>query len=271
MKKRGEITDEEYENLRPRNAKIARAHGTAKIHKDFHTLPPFRSIIDTTGTTHYSVGKFITEMLNHLTINQHSLKDSFDAAERIKSVSHLLSEGYVFVSLDVVSLFTNVPLKKTIEVVLKRVYEQKQVDTKLKKRTLKKLIMDTCTLTAFSFNGKMYEQVDGVSMGASLGPVLANIIMTELERVIVDELIEKGIIRFYARYVDDTILLVKPSDVDMIMGMFNSFHPNLQFTIDKFENKTPHFLDLEIHPGGITIYRKDTHTGQYTNFESATP
>jgi len=31
--------------------------------------------------------------------------------------------------------------------------------------------------------------MDGVSMGAALGPVLANIIMTEMERVVVDRLI----------------------------------------------------------------------------------
>ena len=31
---------------------------------------------------------------------------------------------------------------------------------------------------ALSFNNKLYEQRDGVSMGGLLGPVLANIIMT---------------------------------------------------------------------------------------------
>ena len=50
----------------------------------------------------------------------------------------------------------------------------------LKKSTLKKLLLDTCTKTAFSFNNQLYEQVDGVSMGGSLGPLLANIIMVEL-------------------------------------------------------------------------------------------
>ena len=61
------------------------------------------------------------------------------------------SDEYVFASLDVVSLFTNVPLKKNL---------------------------DACQKTAFSFNGKMHEQTDDVSMGEPLGPVLANIIMT---------------------------------------------------------------------------------------------
>ena len=119
-------------------------------------------------------------MFNPLTQNEYSLKDSFQAAEKINAIpNHLYEEGYRFVSFDVKSLFTNVPLQKTIQVILDRVYNKKLIQTKLKKRTLKKLILDTCSKTAFLCNNVVHEQIDGVSMGASLGPVLANIIMTE--------------------------------------------------------------------------------------------
>ena len=107
-------------------------------------------------------------------------------------------------------------------------------------------------------------------MGASLGPVLANIIMTELERAVVDDLITNGTLKFYARYVDDTLLMVKPDEVDAVLQKFNQFHPNLEFTVDRFENSIPHFLDLEIHRTGISIYRKETHTAQFTHFNSFT-
>ena len=107
-------------------------------------------------------------------------------------------------------------------------------------------------------------------MGAWLGPVLANIIMTELERVVVDKLIQDEKIEFYCRYVDDTLLLVKPQHVDGILTEFNKFHTNLEFTVDKFEECIPHFLDLELHRDGISIYRKDTHTAQFVHYESYT-
>ena len=97
-------------------------------------------------------------------------------------------------------------------------------------------------------DGIIYEQTDGVSMGASLGPVLANIIMTEMERCVVDDLIQSGKIKFYCRYVDDTLLLVKPEDLDETLHKFNNFHRNLEFTVDKFDDCVPHILDLEI-PG----------------------
>ena len=168
------------------------------------------------------------------------------------------------------SLFTNVPVKKTIDVILDRVYNHRMITTNLKRRTLKKLILDTCNKTAFLANGIIYEQTDGVSMGASLGPVLANIIMTELEKAVVDDLVNAGTLKFYARYVDDTLLMVKPEDVDEVLQKFNAYHPNLEFTVDRFENCVPHFLDLEIHRSGISIYRKDTHTAQFTHYSSFT-
>ena len=66
------------------------------------------------------------------------------------------------------------------------------------------------------------------------------------------------------------MLLVKPENVDNIMITFNKFHKNLVFTVDKFENCVPHFLDLEIHREGISIFRKETHTAQYVNYDSYT-
>ena len=124
------------------------------------------------------------------TINEYSVKNSFDAANRIKVISqHLFENGYHSLSLDVESLLTNVPIKRTVGLILKRVYTDKLVSTNLKKRTLKKLILETWTKAAFSFNNKLYQQKDRVSMGSSLGPVLANIILTELEDVVINHLL----------------------------------------------------------------------------------
>ena len=72
------------------------------------------------------------------------------------------------------------------------------VFTKLKRRSLKKLISDVCKKTTLSFKNQLYEQLDGVSMGSSLGPVLANIIMTGLENVLIKDLLDIGTIAFYA-------------------------------------------------------------------------
>ena len=136
LNKRGELPDAVYNTIRPKHAKIARAHGLPKVHKAFDDIPPFRPIIDTIGTIHSSVGKYLSEVLYPLTQNQFSLKDLFDAANRINSILPEVKNcnDLVFVSLDVVSLFTNFPLKKTVNIILKRVYNKKEISTTLSKR-----------------------------------------------------------------------------------------------------------------------------------------
>ena len=59
--------------------------------------------------------------------------------------------------------------------------------------------------------------------------IRANIILTEFERLIVSDLISDGTIKFYKRYVDDTIVLMKPSNIFSVLAKFNSFDRNLNF------------------------------------------
>ena len=115
---------------------------------------------------------------------------------------------------DVNSLFTNVPLNRIVNIILDCVYNENLVNTNLRKRTLKKLIEDTCSKTVFTANEKLYQQIDGVSMSSSLGPLLGNIIMTELERKFIKQFIDNKNLMFYGRYVDDTLVVIKPEDLN---------------------------------------------------------
>ena len=46
--------------------------------------------------------------------------------------------------------------------------------------------------------------------------------MTECEKVIVNQLIENNIVKFYIRYVDDTLLVLRNKDIDIVFNEFNS-------------------------------------------------
>ena len=123
---RNEITKDQYDNIRPVSTKPARAHGLPKIHKTFDSLPSFRPIIDTTGTAYQPVAKYPTKLLNPITTNEFTVKDSFDAVTHINNIPrNLFNDGYRFVSFDVTSLFTNIPPKKTVNIILKRIIIQK--------------------------------------------------------------------------------------------------------------------------------------------------
>ena len=132
---------------------------------------------------------------------------------------------------------------------LQRIYDGKLIHIDIKKNTMHKLIKDTCKKTAFSFENIIYNQINDVSMGSHFAPVLTNIIMTELEKTVVQKLTTSGMIKFYSRYVDDALLLVKLADIPHIHNLFNKLDKTYvsQWAV-------PHFLDIKISPLGLTIY-----------------
>ena len=87
----------------------------------------------------------------------------------------------------------------------------------------------SCTLchaskTVFTANKKLYQHIDGVSMGScSLGLLLANIKMTELEWKVMKQFIDDKILIFYDRYADDTLVVIKPEDLNRVHNALTNF------------------------------------------------
>ena len=60
-------------------------------------------------------------------------------------------DGYQMVLFDVKSLFTNVPLERTIQVVLKRIYEKHEVSTNVTKQEMKEMLILSIKKCSFYF------------------------------------------------------------------------------------------------------------------------
>ena len=60
------------------------------------------------------------------------------------------------------------------------------------------------------------------------------------------DLINSGLIKFYIRYVDDTLFFAKEDDIGNIVQHFNAFDDNLKFMIDLFKDNNVNFLDIKI-------------------------
>ena len=119
---------------------------------------------------------------------------------------------------------------------------------------LNKLIKHCCTKIVFSFSNVIYSLRDGNSARYSLGDILANVVMKELEKKILQPLIELGKLKFYMRYVNDILLLAKKDDKNYIFDKFNSFHKNLKFTMDRFEDSNLYFMDIIINKTNTDLY-----------------
>ena len=110
-------------------------------------------------------------MLAPLTSNEYTIKDSFSFAEELLSFDSNLNMA----SFDVESLFTNIPLKETIDLCVDILfYDRTKIDG-ITKDYFHDLLIICMSESLVLFDGEYYKQIDGVAMGSPLGPTFANI------------------------------------------------------------------------------------------------
>ena len=47
-------------------------------------------------------------------------------------------------------------------------------------------------------------------------------------------------------YVDDTLALIKESDIGNVLNKLNGFHPSLNFKVNTFDDGVVYYLDLKL-------------------------
>ena len=126
----------------------------------------------------------------------------------IEQIKHdKIPEGYQVMSFDVKSLFTSIPLNKTNEITLERIYDRKEINIDIPKTIMKEILLLCTKDVHFLFKDEIYQQTDGVAMASPLGPILVGAFVVELETTIVSTL--GNSFRKWKRYVDDTHCIVK--------------------------------------------------------------
>ena len=82
-------------------------------------------------------------------------------------------------SLDVDSLFTNMPLEETINICTNLLYNN-EVEG-INKSEFKNLLWLATQESYFIFNDVLYKQKNSVAMGSPLGPTMANVFLSFYE------------------------------------------------------------------------------------------
>ena len=185
-----------------------------------------------------------------------------------------IDEQDILVSYDVSSLFTNVPVDETIEILAEKAFRDdwfnKEYDLNITKTDLIELLEIATKNQLFQFEGNLYEQVDGVAMGSPLGPLMANAFMCNIEEKLRNQ---NKMPAFYKRYVDDTLSKMPDvSSASEFLLTLNEIHPSLSFTMELEDNGKLPFLGMMIIRNGprldTKVYVKPTDTGLLLHYQS---
>jgi hypothetical protein len=124
------------------------------------------------------LARFVSDILSKsfLTFNKFKIYDTFDFAEKINNFQ--LTEGFVLVSFDVVSMFTNIPLDLVLSI-LEEHFALVEPNTNIPLNVFLNVITYLYNNTFSCFNNTFYHQKKGLPMGGATSPIIAEIVMNK--------------------------------------------------------------------------------------------
>ncbi|XP_067216467.1 uncharacterized protein [Linepithema humile] len=267
-RERGYIDDIKYRCLLETDGNTPRAYGLPKIHKEGY---PLRVIVSSINSPLYKIANFLHGILaNNVPNSKRNIKNSFDLVEKLNGV--FLESDHCLASLDVVSLFTNIPVEKAIESIKNR-WEWIRRYNSIPIEEFLIGINLVLNSTYFSFNKVIYKQIFGTPMGSPLSPIIAEFMLQDLENSAIERLPYK--LPFYFRYVDDILFTAPENHLDEVLETFNSMHSRLQFTLEKGINNHINFLNVKLISENnfikFDLFHKPTFSGRYLSFYSHHP
>lgn len=261
----GFIDNEQGKKLKTGAANPPKIYFQPKIHKNNR---PFRPIVSFVGSPLYSLTGFLASLLNGMFVKNDSyVRNSFEFVNDIKSIK--LPKDYQLISLDVISLFTNIPTDIVINIVNKK-WHLIENEIKIPLHRFVELLTFIFDNNYFQYQDEFYQQIYGLGMGNCLSPICSDLVMQDLQ----DQCIKKLPFQlpFFKRYVDDIITSIPINQEQSILDIFNCYHPKLQFTLEKEINNSIAFLDVRLIRHNQLIetdwYHKPTFSERFLNYSS---
>nr|VZI42595.1 unnamed protein product [Spirometra erinaceieuropaei] len=121
-------------------------------------------------------------------------------------------------------------------------------------------------------DGTISEQVKGTPMESPSSGIIAEVVLQRLESLVLQHHRPK----FWARYLDDTFVVIERDQVLTFKERLKSVFPDIQFTMEEEKNNQLAFLDVLVcrnDCGGLKtkVFGKATNTTQILNFNSNHP
>ena len=152
-------------------------YGNPKTHKENQ---PLRPIISQIPLPTYQLAKHLNHVLTPYVPRTFSLSSPGEFIDllRAKEKRGLLA------SLDVCNLFTNVPVERTIDILIEYAYQSQDMAPPEIPDYIMRAMLRLCTTKApfRAPDGKLFYQIDGIAMGSPLGPLFAEAFMARVEQ-----------------------------------------------------------------------------------------
>ena len=273
MQKRGEITKKLRDFLYLENPRTPELYLLPKIHKNTQP-PPGRPIISANNSPTERISAFVDTFLRPIVAEGKSyIKDTSDFINKLSSIG-TIQESSLLVSLDVTSLYTNIPNKEGINATHQALLANRGLVNNPSNLSLAELLSLVLTLNNFKFNETNYLQIGGTAMGTRLAPSFANIYMNHFEETHVYTYPFKPTAWF--RYIDDIFMIwdYGSSDLDTFIDYLNSCNDNIKFSSEISETEL-NFLDVTVKVKNqrltTDLYTKPTDRNTYLPYNSAHP
>ncbi|KYN17971.1 DNA repair and recombination protein pif1, mitochondrial [Trachymyrmex cornetzi] len=162
------ITDSRFRILYSSDGILPRVYALPKIHKE---NTPFRIIVSSIGSPLHMLVSFLQNILVVSLPEANSyIKNSFQLIDNNLKGMHI-KDNYKLISLDVISLFTNVPMDLAVDCINEKWSHISKMCAIPKTEFLKAItfILDS---TFFSFDNVIYRQNFGTPMGSPLSPIV---------------------------------------------------------------------------------------------------
>ncbi|BHF73649.1 hypothetical protein SprV_0401673100 [Sparganum proliferum] len=101
-------------------------------------------------------------------------------------------------------------------------------------------LLKLCHRTYFMFDGTIYEQVKGTPIVSPISGFIAEAVLQRLESLVFQHHKPK----FWARYVDDTVVIIERDQVLTFQEHLNAVSPDIQLTMEVEGNNQLAFLDV---------------------------
>ena len=273
------ITDKQFRFLTEFQVRTPLFYGLPKLHKQDI---PFRPVVSQINGPTSMINRLVDMVLTVAEKSIPFLLQDTTAFLNLIEKNKQIRAGDILLTLDVTALYTNIPQEEGVKLVCEyyeetlHLWKPGQIEVPPIPveylEILIKFILQNCT---FEFNGKLFKQNFGTTMGASFSVKYANIYMNKLlTKIFTSYYQDKP--EFVARLIDDifTIWTYGEDSLKAFLTFLNKYHDKIKFTAE-YSTSEVHFLDTVVYIDSGTlktrVYTKPTDKKQFLYFSSCHP